>query len=163
MRLQIDETARIDLAIDQVSGLYGAELHLKFDPNVIEVVDAQPDQAGIQIEAGSMPIPDLVVLNVVDNEKGTIDYAATQLPPNQPGTGSGVIASLNVRAKKATSTEIQIDQLLLANTDGKSIEATSTHGQIKIVSNLSWLPFVVGGTLLLGLGTGLGLLVIKRK
>ena len=163
LRLQIDETAKIDLLIDQVSGLYGAELHLKFDPEAIEIVDAQPDQDGIQIEAGAMPIPDLVVLNAVDNQKGTIDYAVTQLPPNQPGTGSGVIASLTVRAKKATSTEIQIEQLLLANTDGKGIEATSVHGHIKIVNTLSWIPFVVGGALLLGLGASLGLFAIKRK
>lgn len=156
LRLRINKTATLDLAIDQVSRLYGAQIHLTFDPEALEVIDAQPDQPGVQIKAGAMPIPDLVVRNTVDNQVGAIDYAVTQLPPNQPGEGNGVIASVTVRAKKASLTEIQIQELLLADTDGKSIEVTSAHGQVRVVSNLLWVPFVVGGILLLSLGAGIG-------
>lgn len=162
VRLRVNETAKIDLTIDQVSGLYGAEFRLQFSPDALEIVDAQPDQAGVQIQAGTMPIPDFVVINTVDNQAGTIDYAVTQLPPNEPGEGDGVIASLTVHAKTATSTQIQIERFLLADTAGKSIEATSQHGQIKITGGSNWMLYIFGAILLLGLVTGIGFIIIKK-
>ncbi len=163
LKLKVDETAKIDLTIDQVSGLYGIELHLKFDPNVIQVIDAQPDQKGIQIQAGDMPIPDFIVLNTADNVNGTIDYAVTQLPPNPPGEGNGVIASLTIRAKKAAATNIQVEQFLLADTAGKSIDAASQHGQIQVVGGSNWLYLTIGGVILIGLSAGVGFIIINRK
>jgi hypothetical protein len=163
VRLPINRTATLDLTIDQVSRLYGAQLRLTFDPDVLEVVDAKPEQQGIQIELGAMPIPDLVVVNAVDNQAGTIDYAVTQLPPHKPGEGNGIIASLTVRAKKAATTEIVIEQLLLSDTDGRSINVEGKHGQIKVVNDLLWVALVAGVVLLLGLVVGFGFVATRSK
>lgn len=163
LRLKVGEAARVDLAIEQVSGLYGAEVHLKFDPMVLEVVDADPDQGGVQIQAGTLPIPDFVVLNSADNQAGTVDYAVTQLPPNKPGQGNGVVASLTVRAKKAAVTQIQLERVLLADTAGNSINVVTQNGQVRVMGDLTWMLFVAGGVLVLGAGIGFGFAVMKRK
>ena len=86
-RVKLGQVTQIDLSIERVSGLYGAEIHLRFDPEVLEVVDADPNQEGIQLEPGTLPRPDYVVQNQADNVQGTIHYAATQLQPNKPGDG----------------------------------------------------------------------------
>jgi hypothetical protein len=163
LRLEINETATIDVTVEQVSNLYSAELHLTFDPDALEIIDARSDQQGIQIQTGIVPFPDLVVLNQVDNRAGTIDYTVTQLPPSRPGEGDGVIASLTIRAKKVTLTEIQIHQLKLFDLDGESIHATSAHGQIRIVNSVLWVPFAVGGVLLLGLGADFVSAALRKK
>ena len=40
LRVKVGGEVTVDLAIAQVSELYGVEVHLRFDPNVVEVVDA---------------------------------------------------------------------------------------------------------------------------
>jgi hypothetical protein len=163
LRLQVGETAKVDLIIEEVSGLYGAEIHVKFDPDVLEVIDADPDQEGIQLEPGTLPIPDFVVLNAADNQAGAIDYAVTQLPPNQPSQGNGIVASITFRAKKPAASSVQFEQFLLADTSGGSIEAMPQHGQIRVVSDLTWFFVIAGASMLFVIGGGIGLAVIKRK
>jgi hypothetical protein len=164
VKIRVGEQVTVDLTIEKVSELYGAQIHLKFDPSVIKVIDADPGQEGVQIEPGTLPIPDFVVLNAVDNQAGTIDYASTQLPPNKPGEGDGVIASVTFQAKKAAVSDIQFDQYLLADTKGGNINATPQHGQIRVRGNLSWMFIAAAGlALLLTAGVIAGLVFVKRK
>lgn len=162
-QVKVGEVVTIDITVEQVSGLYGVEVHLRFDPDALEVVDADPAKEGIQLEPGTLPIPDFVVLNNADNSAGTIDYAATQLPPNDPGEGDGIVAKISFKAKKAATSEILFERFLLADTTGHHIEATSQNGQIRASSNRV-LVYVgaAGVVLLLGIG-GLGLLWKRRK
>lgn len=162
-RLHMGETVQVDLRIAQVSGLYGAEIHLAFDPAVLEVVDADPNQDGIQLIAGNMPSPDFVVLNRADNEAGTADYAVTQLPPNQPGEGDGTIVSITFRAKKTAISPVRLSRFLLANTQGQSIQATAQHGQISVTGQTTWVWIVIGAALALIVSSGIVFILLKRK
>src|SRR5262249_24586116 len=47
-------TIVVDLMVEEVSDLYGAEFRLKYDPAVLAVLDSQPDQPGVQIEPGQL-------------------------------------------------------------------------------------------------------------
>lgn len=85
--------------VEDVQNLYGVELHLKFDPAVVEVVDANPAQDGVQAASGSFLQADFVALNQADNEAGTIDYAMTQLAPTPAASGSGSILVISLRGK----------------------------------------------------------------
>jgi hypothetical protein len=161
--LKVGETTTIELMIADIQGLYGAEVHLKFDPEVLEVVDAAPDTDGVQLEPGTLPSPDFVVQNRADNDTGVIDYAVTQLPPSEPGEGSGVIARITFRAIKPSVSSIQFEQFLLADTIGGNIDALPQDGQIKVQSRSSWMLYAAAGaTLTLVLGS-IGFFVIKRK
>jgi hypothetical protein len=164
LKVKVGEEATIDVALEKVSELYGAQLHIKFDPEVLEVVDADLDQEGVQVEPGTLPIPDFVVQNVVDNQNGTIDYALTQLPPSEPGEGDGVVARVTFRAKKAAVSQVQFDQFLLADTKGGSIEAVPQHGQIRVMGSSTWMFVAIAGiAVALLVGGSVGFVVTKGK
>jgi len=131
--------------IEHVSGLYGAQIHLRFDPAIVEVVDADSAQDGVQAEQGTFPTPDFVVQNAADNTTGSIDYAVTQLQPNRPGEGQGTVLRVTLLAKKAGVSPIQIEELLLADTAGTSIGAVSQNGVIQVRSSPPWLLFAAIG------------------
>jgi hypothetical protein len=164
VQLDVNTTTVLDLAITQVSGLYGVEAHLRFDPEILEVVDADPTREGVQIEAGTFPTPDFVALNHVDNAAGTIDYAATQLSPREPREGSGVVARITVRAKQPSTTLVEIEKFILTDTSAGIIDAVVENGQIRVRQGVPWLLFGAGGALLLLLVGGVGYAItIGRK
>jgi hypothetical protein len=162
-RVKLGQVTQVDLSIERVSGLYGAEIHLRFDPEVLEVVDADPTQEGIQLEPGTLPLPDYVVQNQADNVQGTIHYAATQLQPNKPGDGDGVIARIMFRGKKASTSPIEFEQFVLADTTGGDIEAVSQDGQIKVSAAPSWVFAAVAGSAVLLIAGVIGFAIAKRK
>lgn len=164
LELDVNSTAVLDLAITQVSGLYGLEVHLGFDSDVLEVVDADPTRGGIQLESGTFPAPDFVALNQADNRAGTIDYAVTQLSPREPREGSGVVAHITIRAKKPSTTEIEIEKFILTDTAAGVIDAVVENSQIKVRRRVPWVPFFAGGALLLLVAGGVGYAItIGRK
>ena len=164
LKVRIGKQTSVELKVEKVTDLYGAQLRIKFDPEVLEVIDADPSQSGVQIEPGTMLSPDFVVQNLADNEAGTIDYALTQLPPSKPSSGDGVIARITFRAKKAAVSQIQFDQFLLANTQGAGVEAVPQHGQILVAGSPAWMLMAIAGVaLLLVLGGSIGFAITKGK
>ena len=162
LKAQIGEQTTVDLVVEKVSALYKAQLHIRFDPEVLEVIDADPALEGIQVEPGTLPAPDYIVQNRANNQIGTIDYALTQLPPRKPGEGDGVIARITFRAKKAALSQILLDQFLLADTEGSSIQAVPQHGQIRVMGNSIWMFAVAAGVAaLLLIGGSVGFAVTR--
>jgi hypothetical protein len=163
LRIKVGEEATVDLAIEQVSELYGIEVHLTFDPDVLQILDADASQEGVQIEPGTLPLPDFVVQNAADNQQGIIDYASTQLPPNEPGAGDGVIARIRLKALRPGTTQLQFDRFLLADTGGGSIAAASRNGQVTVVAGRTWIWIAVAGLVLLVIAVGIGFAFTRRK
>jgi hypothetical protein len=163
LKLRVGERAIVDLEIEQVAELFGAEVHLTFDPEVLEVIDADTAKDGIQIEAGTMPAPDFVVQNAADNQMGTVDYALTQLKPSEPRSGSGLLARVTFRGKRAASSQILLEQFVLADIEGTAIEATPQHAQVRVMNRSTWVLIAAAGAIVLLLaGGGIGF-VVKRK
>jgi hypothetical protein len=163
LKIRVGEVATVDLTVEQVSDLFGAQVHLTFDPAVLEVVDADTSEEGIQVEPGTLPTPDFVVQNIADNQAGTIDYALTQLKPSEPRSGDGLLARVTFRGKKAASTQILLEQFMLADVEGKAIEALPQHAQVRVMNRSTWIMIgVAGAAVLLLAGGGIGF-AIKRK
>jgi hypothetical protein len=163
LKIRVGEAATVDLTVEQVSELFGAQIHLTFDPEVLEVVDADPSVEGIQVEPGTLPTPDFVVQNMADNQAGTVDYALTQLKPSEPRTGNGLLARVTFRGKRAASTQILLEQFMLADVEGKAIEALPQHAQVRVTNRSTWLVIgVAGAAVLLLAGGGIGF-IVKRK
>jgi hypothetical protein len=160
--LVVGETSTLDLTIAEIADLYGVEIHLRFDPEALEVVDADPATAGIQVQSGTFPAPDFVVQNQADNDAGTIDYTVVQLPPSEPGKGSGVAALVTFRAKQPTVSQVEFERFLLADTTGGSIGAVHRDGQVRVRRAIPWIPIAAAGiVLVLSLGAA-GYAVRKR-
>ncbi len=163
LKLRVGERATVDLVIEQVAELFGAEIHLTFDPDVLEVVDADGTKEGVQIEPGVLPAPDFVVQNAADNQAGTVDYALTQLKPSEPRSGDGLLARVTFRGKSAASSQILLEQFVLADIEGTAIEALPQHAQVRVMNRSTWVLIAAAGAVVLLLaGGGIGF-VVKRK
>ena len=93
----------VDITVSDVNNLYGAEVHLSFDPAKLEVVDATRAVTDVIIPG---PFPDpgegqrLIAQNYADNTAGTIDYAVTLLHPAPAAFGEGVLARILFHVKE---------------------------------------------------------------
>ncbi|TEU10432.1 MAG: LysM peptidoglycan-binding domain-containing protein [Anaerolineales bacterium] len=134
-------TTEVAIRIESVPRLYGAEVHLTFDPNYLEIQDADPDRSGVQLQTGSFPAPDFVVQNQADNVQGTIDYAVSQLAPREPVDGGGVLATITVKTKGEGTSRLAFTGAKLANPDGQQIPAEILDGEVVVaVGALSVQP-----------------------
>ncbi|MBN2551067.1 MAG: hypothetical protein JXB15_18035 [Anaerolineales bacterium] len=125
-------TVNVDIWVNDVANLYGADVQLTFDPNLLEVVDARPFETGVQILPVSTFLkPDWIIRNVADNTLGTIWYATTQLNPTLPVTGTGIIATITFRAKNQGTSALHFTYTKLATRDGDPIPGTPVDGSIQ--------------------------------
>ncbi len=123
------ETVEVQIRINDVTDLYGADVWLAFDPSLLEVVDADLTSAGVQITNGGLLAPPLFfIARVADNTAGTVHYAATQLHPASPVTGSGILARVQFRAKSAGSGALRFSYTMLSDRSGVEIQATPIDG-----------------------------------
>ncbi len=120
----VGETTTVTLGVENVSDLYGIQIILTFDPVLLEVQDADADEAGVQVALGSFLWPDFVICNAANNATGVVDFAFTQMAPRAPVSGSGVLAILVFRGKQPGTSALSFRQVLLSNTDGESIATT---------------------------------------
>lgn len=128
------QTAVLDVRIDNVNRLYGFDIYLRFDPTILEVVDADPNLSGIQVTPGNFPDPagGFVVTNSVDNTTGEIRYALTLLHPAPGATGSGVAAKVTFRARALGSTNVIIADLGLVNQSVEAIPAIRSGATVVV-------------------------------
>ena len=130
LEVGINQTAEIAVAIKNISGLYGMELQISFDPTLLEVEDANPDMSGIQVSLGTFLEPGLLLFNTVDNDLGTIKYVMSQMDPAEPKNGEGILLVIKVKAKAAGTSTVNITSAVLASQDGMAIASQLESGQI---------------------------------
>jgi len=118
---------RVDIVLDNVVDLYGAEVHLRFDPAILQVQDADSNTPGEQIAPGEefSKGRGFVALNRFDNKRGTIDLAATLVNPAEPLQGRLVLASFAVVGVKAGDTEVRFSRVLLADRNANALRVIS--------------------------------------
>jgi LysM repeat protein len=132
--LACDQTARVDIRINNVEDLYGIDVKVSFDADVVEVVDANASMPGVQVSPGNMPDvaggQGLVQVNSVDVSGGTISYAAIRLNPAAPQSGSGIIASVTFKGKGTGTGAVEIVSGVLSDQTARPIAAELVGGQI---------------------------------
>ncbi len=120
----LSETDAWDIQLNGVHELYGVDLTLTFDPARVRVIDAQPQQPGVQVMAGSLFAgrPHLIADNwvTVDGEKGvgTITFAASLLAPAEPFSGNGTALTVlfePLRSSMKPGAAFTIQDALLVN------------------------------------------------
>jgi hypothetical protein len=108
---------------ENVTDLYGLELHLKYDPAVLEAQDGKTDQEGLQVEPGTLlPVSQgFIVANQANQAEGKVTYAITLLNPAPPVSGSGPIARLTFKLLQDTPSTINIEQAILVSVNLQTI------------------------------------------
>jgi len=77
----------------------GVQIYLDFDPEILQVVDAQGNPVTSINDAG---VFDNVIENSVDNSAGEVDYAATVLEGSKP-SGAFVVGTLRFQVLQSTT------------------------------------------------------------
>ena len=117
-----------DVHVANVHELYGVDFLLTYDASVVEVIDADLDRPGVQIEPGPLFTgqPYFVAYNraTVDHRTGigTISFVATLLNPAPPINGDGVIASVRYRVIESSipaEARFTIEEVQLVSQGGR--------------------------------------------
>ena len=130
--ISLGATGSTDVLVENVTDLYGFEFQITFDPTLVEVVDADPVRAGVQIQPGDFLSPDWLLENNVDNDNGTIAYALCQLNPSLPQSGDGVLATITWRGKVMGTSPITFTNVQLGAPGGVPIPATTQDGEVTV-------------------------------
>jgi len=117
---------------ENVQDLYGLEFHLTFDPNIVEVVDADTVHEGIQIIPADWWADGFVAVNRADNINGRIDFAATLLGSASPIYGDQVIVAITFAAKKMGISALSIESAILSTRDAEVIFYEKYDGLIGV-------------------------------
>ena len=129
-------TCAVDIRIENVIGLFGADVRLDFDPTRLEVQDANPTLPGVQIEVGTFPDPSsgmgMVAMNSADNTAGTIGYAVTLLSPASPVDGSGVLARVTFKGTNTSTSAVAFISALLSDKTATQIPVDMEDGSITV-------------------------------
>ena len=133
-QVDVGQELQIDIWVENVDDLFGVDLRFSYDPALVDIVDADSSKAGIQIEAGTHPYPDFVVKNLVDESDATVWYAATQLRPREPATGSGRIARVTIRGRAAGTGSFDVINARLVTSGALEVSAESAGGEVSVLS-----------------------------
>lgn len=130
----VGSTVNVTVRVDGVSNLRGVEVHITFDPALLEIVDTDSTRAGVQIALGPFLSPDYPVQNDADLTAGHLDFAYSQLPPSVPVSGSGVLATITFRGRAAGTSALSFTSVILADAAAAPIPSTTQNGQLTVTS-----------------------------
>jgi LysM repeat protein len=130
------ETTPVEVRINNVTGLYGVDVRVTYDPAIVEVVDANAASPGIQVQPGNFPDvangAGMVQVNNVDPAQGTISYAAIRLNPAPAQDGSGVIFTVTFKGKVAGPSPVSLAWVMLSDRNARPIAAELSNGSITV-------------------------------
>jgi len=122
---QAEENDRIlivDVLVDNVIDLYGAQCDVTYDPDVLAVVG--------QVEPGNLlptePGKSFVVANRVQEAEGKITYARTLLHPTPAINGGGRLARITFQRLRTTPTTIDLTNVKLVSIDLQTIPSQTS-------------------------------------
>ena len=118
-----DETL-VEVRVTEMAPVYGAEFTLSFDPDVLEVVDADAQTEGVQIVPGGffdLSKNHFPLQNHVDNSEGSVRYAVSMLNPAPSAQGDGAMAKIAFRAKSLGQAGVRIETSTFGTRDGEAV------------------------------------------
>ena len=126
------EEKTVSIRVENATDLYGIEFQVSFDPNVVQVPDADDSLEGVQIAVGDWMADGFVAANKVDNEAGTVLFAATLLNPAEPLNGDGTVATIPFAAQGDGTSPLKITKTLLATRDAQETQSEAQDGAIGV-------------------------------
>jgi len=136
------EEITVTVGISDVVDLDRLEMTVIFDPDVLQVIDADAGTEGIQITPGECPVVDFMPLNASDNSLGTIMYWVDQTDPTPPVTGNCQIAYIRFSTHQVTSTVVNISELLLETESDVPIPYTTQELELNLLQPTPAADFV---------------------
>jgi hypothetical protein len=122
--------------VADIADLYGVDFRLTYDPNLVEVIDANPNEPGIQVALGSVfdGAQPLVVTNEAGN--GVIHLVATLQAPSPAFSGTGSLINITWQGNNPGETPLIFEEVKLADPQGQPLSVTSQNGQLQVGSGI---------------------------
>ncbi|MBI5879015.1 MAG: hypothetical protein HZB53_15295 [Chloroflexi bacterium] len=134
LEVGLGQQETLNIVLEDAQDVYGIDVRAKFDPAVIEVVDADPSKDGVQMTPGTFIKPDFLVRNTAENVTGTLQYVTTQVNPSPPVSGRGIVVSVLVRGKAlGKQTAFTISFVEIADRTGRKLPVRGQAGNIVVV------------------------------
>jgi hypothetical protein len=122
----VGETIAVTVRIEDVVDLYAVAIHLAFDPARLQVLDADPNLPGVQVQPlDDLLSPDSVIQREANNDAGTVRYAVAQISPSPPASGSGPLFAFTFEVVAAGSAEVSVTNNQLTDQNGMGIPANA--------------------------------------
>jgi hypothetical protein len=143
--IAVGDEITVTVRISDVVGLYGIEFTLNFTPANLQVIDANPALAGVQIASADCPEPELKLTNVVSNTAGTIEYAVSQLNPTLPVFGHCAVAHIRFKTLEGASAPVRFTEWLLSDNGFHEIPADAVDLLLEVKESGYdvYLPMVI--------------------
>jgi uncharacterized repeat protein (TIGR01451 family) len=130
----ISGTTTVDVRIRDVTDLYGVQLHLSFDPSIVQVEDAIAG-GGVNIEPGDFLDPGAVVYtNDVNNTTGVIEYVQSRQGTVPGVDGSGLLARITFHGESAGTSDLDFTLHILSDPLSVPIPHDYADGEIVVSS-----------------------------
>lgn len=132
-RMDVGQTLHVEMWVENVTDLYGADIQLAFDPNAFQVVDANPSQAGVQVSLRyDLLTPGFLLHREADNTQGTIWYVNVMSYPAEPANGSGALFEFDLTAMQNGVYPVIFTNVQLAAYGATPIPALAQNGSYTI-------------------------------
>ncbi len=151
--LEVGEIATLQVRVEEVTDLYGYQVYLDYDPDLLQAVNAAGQPAS-EVELGAFLAADLVLENSIDGAAGRVSVMVSNMG-SAPASGSGVLFTLRFKGLARGVAGVRIDtaanRSILADTDGMAIPYTSHNASLYVGVEVPapggrlCLPVVVGG------------------
>lgn len=123
-KIKPGEETIVEVRVKDAAPVYGAEFTISFDPNILEVVDADAQAKGVQIAPGDffdLSKSHFPLQNHADNSEGSVRYAVSMLNPAPAAQGSGDMAKIAFRAKSPGQAGVRIETSTFGTRNGEAI------------------------------------------
>jgi hypothetical protein len=132
LEIPLDARVEVPVEVRDVSELYAIDLTIRFDPDILQVEDADPNQAGVQPGLATFLDAGMTLFNIVDNETGTVRFVMSQLNPSEGKSGSGNLLVLYFVGKQAGTSQVTVEKVELANRLGEAIPVSGVNAEIVV-------------------------------
>lgn len=134
---KVDEQFSVDVLLTTgTDGAAGADLIVRYDPKLLEVVDANANDSGIQIADGKLF--GLVPFNSVTLATGLISFSAVQQPKTPAVTTTdGKLATITFKSKAAGAADLTIESTPGQLDDSNVIKAGDGRDLLNTITNAS--------------------------
>jgi len=132
--LEIPLNVRVEVPVEvrDVSELYAVDLTIRFDPDILQVEDADPNQAGVQPGLATFLDAGMTLFNEVDNETGTVRFVMSQINPSEGKSGSGNLLVLYFVGKQAGTSPVTVEKVEASNRLGEAIPVSGADAEIVV-------------------------------
>ncbi len=142
----VGDTIEVKIQLD-TSGIStsGTDVYVRFDPNVLQVVDSNSSATGVQISPGTLYSQ--TSFNSTDNGAGKVSFSGSKSGGSAGYSGSGTLATIKFKASaEASTTSVTIDYQAGSTTDSNVISQADSSDVLTSVTSAAYKISAAGGT-----------------